>query len=125
MLVSIVSGKDNPAAYGDSEGGQADRDARTKEFMRIVRRLWTEEDVTYKGEHFSVTGSTVTPRIVVRGERTRPRLYFGGASEAAERVAATEADVQLSDTPYLPEIKRQGDRLLPLLRERAPGPASR
>ncbi|UBU17442.1 LLM class flavin-dependent oxidoreductase [Nonomuraea gerenzanensis] len=95
VLVNIVSGKDDLAAYGDSEGDQAQRYARTKEFMRLVRRLWTEQDVTHHGEHFGVTGCTVVPRPVVLGERRHPRLYFGGASEAAERVAATEADVQL------------------------------
>lgn len=95
VRVNIVSGQDNLAAYGDSEGDQAHRYARTKEFMRMVRRLWTEESVTYAGEHFQVAGSTVEPRIAVKGERLHPRLYFGGASEAAERVAATEADVQL------------------------------
>jgi alkanesulfonate monooxygenase len=95
VLINIVSGKDNLAAYGDSEGDQAHRYARTKEFLRIVRRLWTEENVTFHGEHFRVTDATVVPRTVVRGDRKHPRLYFGGASEAAERVAATEADVQL------------------------------
>ncbi|MEV0384859.1 LLM class flavin-dependent oxidoreductase [Nonomuraea sp. NPDC050643] len=95
VLVNIVSGKDDLAAYGDSEGDQAHRYARTKEFIQLVRRLWTEESVTYHGEHFSVTGSTVVPRPVARDGRPHPRLYFGGASEAAERVAATEADVQL------------------------------
>lgn len=29
------------------------------EFMRLVRRLWMEENVSYDGEHFGVTGSTV------------------------------------------------------------------
>jgi alkanesulfonate monooxygenase len=95
VLVNIVSGKDNLAAYGDSEGDQAHRYARTKEFLHIVRKLWTEENVTYRGEHFTVTGSTVTPRPVVRSDRKHPRLYFGGASPAAEEVAASEADVQL------------------------------
>ncbi|GAA3668482.1 LLM class flavin-dependent oxidoreductase [Nonomuraea antimicrobica] len=95
VLINIVSGKDALAAYGDSEGDQAHRYARTKEFLQIVRRLWTEEDVTYRGDHFGVTGSTLEIRPVVRGERRHPRLYFGGASEPAERVAATEADVQL------------------------------
>ncbi|MBT2225782.1 LLM class flavin-dependent oxidoreductase [Nonomuraea sp. NEAU-A123] len=95
VLVNIVSGKDNLAAYGDSEGDQAHRYARTKEFLQIVRKLWSEENVTYHGEHFSVTGSTVVPRTAVRDGRTHPPLYFGGASEAAEQVAATEADVQL------------------------------
>ena len=95
LRINIVSGKDHLAAYGDADAEQSDRYARTSEFMRLVRRLWTEEDVTFRGEHFAVADSTVVPRIVPRGERTHPRLYFGGASEAAERVAATEADVQL------------------------------
>ncbi|MET7336628.1 LLM class flavin-dependent oxidoreductase [Nonomuraea sp. NPDC005650] len=95
VLINIVSGKDDLAAYGDSEGDQAHRYARTKEFLQIVRKLWTEENVTYHGEHFSVTDSTVVPRTAIGDERRHPRLYFGGASEAAEKVAATEADVQL------------------------------
>ena len=95
VRVNIVSGQDNLAAYGDEEVDQAHRYARTKEFIRLVRRLWTEENVTFSGEHFAVTESTVTPRIRVRGDRLHPKLYFGGASPAAEQVAATEADVQL------------------------------
>jgi alkanesulfonate monooxygenase len=95
VRINIVSGQDNLAAYGDSEGDQAHRYGRTKDFMRLVRRLWTEEDVTFESEHFRVAGSTVAPRITPRGDRRHPRLYFGGASEAAERVSATEADVQL------------------------------
>ena len=95
LLVNVVSGLDTLEAYGDTEGDQAQRYARTREFMHLVRRLWTEEDVTFEGEHFSVRGSTVATRPVVRGERRHPRLYFGGASEAAQQVAAAEADVQL------------------------------
>src|SRR3954465_10711364 len=36
LLVNIVSGQDNLAAYGDTEGDQAQRYARTKEFMRTA-----------------------------------------------------------------------------------------
>lgn len=95
VRVNIVSGKDDLAAYGDSDGDQADRYARTREFLQLVRKLWTEENVTYRGEHFQVENSTVLPRIGIRGDRRHPKLYFGGASDAAERVAAAEADVQL------------------------------
>ncbi|MEU1589640.1 LLM class flavin-dependent oxidoreductase [Micromonospora sp. NPDC005710] len=94
-LINIVSGKDDLAAYGDGESDPAHRYARTREFLQIVRKLWTEESVTYQGEHFAVTGSTLALRPVVNSERNHPRLYFGGASPAAEEVAATEADVQL------------------------------
>ena len=95
VRVNVVSGLDDLAAYGDSEGDQAQRYARTKEFMRLVRRLWTEEAVTFEGDYFSVRNSTVEPRIGTGPARPHPKLYFGGASQAAERVAATEADVQL------------------------------
>lgn len=95
VRINIVSGQDNLAAYGDAEGDQAHRYGRTGEFMRLVRRLWTEQDVSHAGEHFQLSGSTVVPRIEPRGDRLHPRLYFGGASPAAEQVAATQADVQL------------------------------
>ncbi|WP_117194334.1 LLM class flavin-dependent oxidoreductase [Rhizobium terrae] len=117
VRVNIVSGQDDLAAYGDTEGDQVHRYARTKEFMRLVRRLWTEENVTYSGEHFSVSGSTVAPRVEARGDRRHPRLYFGGASEAAERVAATEADVQLFWGEPLDGVHERIERLRALSRE--------
>lgn len=124
VLINIVSGKDNLAAYGDGEGDQAHRYARTREFLQIARKLWTEENVTYQGEHFSVTGSTVALRPVVRGERRHPRLYFGGASPAAEEVAATEADVQLFWGEPLDGVAERIERLKQLSeklgREHAP-----
>ncbi|GGD73477.1 LLM class flavin-dependent oxidoreductase [Rhizobium anhuiense] len=117
VRINIVSGKDNLAAYGDSEGDQAHRYSRTREFMRLVRRLWTEENVTSAGEHFRVAESTVAPRIEVRGDRRHPKFYFGGASEAAERVAAAEADVQLFWGEPLDGVRERIDRLKALSRE--------
>lgn len=90
--VNVVTGRDDVAAYGDEELDQARRYARTREFLRIVRRLWQQEDVTFRGEFYRVEHSTVAPRPTAGAH---PRLYFGGASAAAEEVAATEADVQL------------------------------
>lgn len=117
VRINIVSGKDNLAAYGDSEGDQAHRYGRTKEFMRLIRRLWTDENVDFAGEHFRVDGSTVVPRIEARGERRHPRLYFGGASEAAERVAATEADVQLFWGEPFEDVRQRIERLKALSRD--------
>ena len=113
LLVNIVSGQDNLAAYGDAEGDQAQRYARTKEFMRIARRLWTEENVTFAGEYFRVADSTVVPCLPDGG----PRLYFGGASAAAEQVSATEADVQLFWGEPLAGIAERIDRLRALSRD--------
>lgn len=110
-LFNIVSGADDLGAYGDTTVEPARRYARTREFLYLLRRLWTEEDVTYSGKFFQVTGSTVAPRPYAAGGRTHPTLYFGGASPAAERVSAAEADVQLFWGEPLDGVARRIERL--------------
>ena len=116
VLVNIVSGQDSLAAYGDRESSRAARYARTTEFMHLVRRLWTEENVTYQGEHFFVGGSTIAPRPHGTAGRTHPLLYFGGASPEAEAAAAAEADVQLFWGEPLDDIAGRIGRLRHLAR---------
>ncbi|QAY71786.1 LLM class flavin-dependent oxidoreductase [Xylanimonas protaetiae] len=115
--VNIVSGQDDLAAYGDAEGDPAHRYARTREFLQIVRRLWTQDEVTYEGEHFSVRGSRLGIRPADVAGRRHPRLYFGGASDAAQRVAATEADVQLFWGEPLDDVAERIARLRALALE--------
>lgn len=95
VLVNIVTGIDDLAAYGDGQADPARRYERTREFLQIVRRLWTQEHVTFRGEHFQVADSTLALRPYGAAAGRHPRLYFGGASPAAEQVSAAEADVQL------------------------------
>jgi alkanesulfonate monooxygenase len=84
---------------------------RGQEFMRLVCSLWTGENATFTGEYFQVTAPTVAPRLAPTGDRRHPRLYFGGASEAAERVAATGADVQLFWGEPLDGVRARIERL--------------
>ena len=111
LLINIVSGQDNFPAYGDAEGDQAQRYARTREFLQIVRKLWSQDNVTFKGEYFGVEDSTLRLKPDGAAEGRHPRLYFGGASPAAERVAATEADVQLFWGEPLDGVAQRIDRL--------------
>ncbi|CAG6398354.1 LLM class flavin-dependent oxidoreductase [Streptomyces cocklensis] len=124
LLINIVSGLDDAAAYGDGEADPARRYDRTREFLQLVRRLWTEENVTFRGEFFRVDGSTVNPRPYGTEQGRTPRLYFGGASAAAERVSAAEADVQLFWGEPLDGVAERIDRLRELSaslgREHAP-----
>jgi alkanesulfonate monooxygenase len=76
-----------------------------------LRLLWTEETVTFDGDYFQVTNSTVVPRLDAVGGRRHPQLYFGGASEAAERVAASEADVQMFWGEPLDSLRERIERL--------------
>jgi alkanesulfonate monooxygenase len=111
LLVNVVTGADDVLAYGDVDLDKSSRYDRTREFLQVVRRLWTEEDVTFDGDYFSVEHSTLQPRPFGADEGLHPKLYFGGASAAAEEVAAEEADVQLFWGEPLDGIAERIERL--------------
>jgi alkanesulfonate monooxygenase len=119
VLVNVVSGLDSPGAYGDLVTESGPRYARTREFLQIVRRLWSGEPVTYVGEYYQVTDAVLAPTSAVP-----PPLYFGGASPAAEAVSAAEADIQMFWGEPLADIEQRIGRLAALSltvgREHAP-----
>lgn len=108
LLVNVVTGKDDHRAYGDFDTDDASRYERTREFMQMLRLLWTREDVTFDGRFYRVEHSTCLPRPYRPGG---PPLYFGGASAAAEQVAAAEADVQLMWGESLAMVAERIERL--------------
>ncbi|MGH2588155.1 MAG: LLM class flavin-dependent oxidoreductase, partial [Dehalococcoidia bacterium] len=58
LLVNIITGKDNHWEYGDFEAEDEARYARTREFMQLVRLLWTREHVDHSGRFYQVKDST-------------------------------------------------------------------
>lgn len=111
VKVNIVSGQDGQEQYGDTVHDRAARYGRTREFLRLVRKLWTQDDVAFDGVHYRVSGATLPLRPVAREGRPHPKLYFGGASPEAEVVAAAEADVQLFWGEPLEGVAERIDRL--------------
>src|SRR6478752_85232 len=61
---------------------------RTDEFLTVLRGALTGQPLDFAGDHFRVEGATVN-----RAPDPQPKIYFGGASAAAEQVAARQADV--------------------------------
>ncbi len=92
LLVNIVTGAEPAelARFGVWEDKQT-RYERTGEFLGIMKQAWGPEPIDAEGSHYRVVGATtrVPPDPV-------PRIYFGGASDAAERVAAEHVDVYLA-----------------------------
>ena len=60
------------------------RGRKTDEGLEIIRRLWTEDKVDYKGQHYHLSGASIEPKPV------QPDLpmWIGGSSEAAIRRTA-------------------------------------
>ncbi len=92
LLVNIVTGAE--AAELARFGVHEDKDTRydqTGEFLEIMRGAWSGEPFDFSGRHYEVTGATtrMPPDPV-------PEIYFGGASPAAEQIAARHVDVYLA-----------------------------
>ncbi|RKS75299.1 alkanesulfonate monooxygenase [Motilibacter peucedani] len=106
LRLNVVTGGD-PAeqrAYGDP----LDHDARyavTDEFLDVLSQCWSGERFDHAGEHFTVERGGLLEPVEVP-----PRIYFGGASPAAEAVAARRADTYLTwgEPPALvrPRVER-------------------
>lgn len=92
LLLNIVTGAE-PREL-NRFGDWLDKDSRyerTGEFIEIMARAWTGEPFDFEGEYYHVAGATTreVPEPV-------PPIYFGGASPAAQRVAAKHVDVYLT-----------------------------
>jgi probable F420-dependent oxidoreductase len=70
------------AATGRSFKGSG---KRADEALTLIARLWSEETVTFAGEHFQYHDATIAPRPV---QQPMP-LWIGGASKVAIRRTAT------------------------------------
>jgi alkanesulfonate monooxygenase len=91
VRINVVTGS-NPAEnamYGDMES-HAERYARTREFIAIMRELWLGEPVDHDSPRYPFRGAIVNP---VPPEPVP--IYLGGHSDDAQRIAAELADVYL------------------------------
>ncbi len=60
------------------------RGKRTDEALVILRRLWTEDVVDFRGAHWTLQGASIAPRPV----QAELPMWIGGSSEAAIRRTA-------------------------------------
>lgn len=65
---------------------------RLAEGIEIVKRLWTEEQVTYEGKHFQLDGVSIRPQPL---QEPRPPIWAGASNESSVRRAARTADAFL------------------------------
>ncbi len=60
------------------------RGARTDDYLEVMRRLWTLDDPTYRGEHYQIGNVKFDPKPV---QKPHPPYWFGGNEEPALRRA--------------------------------------
>ncbi|PPC61685.1 alkanesulfonate monooxygenase, FMNH(2)-dependent [Pantoea sp. ICBG 1758] len=94
LLINVVTGGDPVENKGDGIFlSHAERYQVTREFLEVYSRLLKGEKVDFNGDHIRVEGAEILfPPVQENG----PPLYFGGSSDAAIDVAASQIDSYLT-----------------------------
>jgi alkanesulfonate monooxygenase len=88
----VISGGDDADQARDGDWlGKDERYERTDEYVSVLKSIWTgQKPVDHQGKYYRIKGASPEVRTV---QRPHVPVYFGGASEAALRVAGKHADV--------------------------------
>jgi len=86
---------------------RTERGRRTDEGLELLRRLWTEDRVSYDGRIFKVRAVTIEPKPL---RKPHPPIWIGGGSQPFEKIYGQQTpDV----TPVLRRIARHADAWVP------------
>jgi alkanesulfonate monooxygenase len=90
-LHTISGGSDQEQRRDGDTLDKAGRYRRSREFLQILKRAWTEDEpFSYAGEFYTVEDFVSHVRTY---QQPRIPIYFGGSSPDAYAVGAAEADV--------------------------------
>jgi F420-dependent oxidoreductase-like protein len=83
--------EDEHTMLGIEFGSLRDRMDRYEEACRVIRRLWTEQTVSFDGDHYRLKDAVSNPKPV---QQPHPPIWVGGKGRNRSlRIAAEYADV--------------------------------
>ena len=83
-----------PEEFAGFHKNLKDRRALMREGATIIRRLWTEDSVTYQGDHNDLEGITFSPKPV---QKPSPPIWLGAKVKGAVELAAEVGDGWFAD----------------------------
>jgi len=98
--------RDEHVAFGFDWSRHSVRVERLKEAIEIVKKLWTENHVSYAGKHFQLKDATLEPKPL---QKPHPSILVGGNSGAIMELVAQVGDGWV---PVLPSPKQLADGVL-------------
>ena len=99
FAVNVVSGwfKDEFTHLGEPWLEHDERYRRSAEFLQVLRRIWTEDGVDFRGDFYRIHDFTLKPKPVNTPERPNPEIFQGGNSTAARRNGGLYSDWYFSN----------------------------
>ena len=85
----------------------AKRGSRAVEQVKLIKRLWTEENVTHKGQFFNIENLSIGPRPI---QRPVP-IWTGGSAEVALKRAGTWADGFICGSSAIPDFGQTWEKV--------------
>jgi len=102
--------KNEHAAFGFDWDKHSTRVERLKESITIMKKLWTENRVSFSGKYFKLSDATLEPKPF---QKPHPPLWIGGNSEVIRNVVAEMGDGWIPVLPLpkqlasnIPDIKK-------------------
>jgi probable F420-dependent oxidoreductase len=88
LFPAVGVGVELPREFDASGVPFAERGRRTDEAIRVMRLLWTQNEVSFQGEFYKLDRVSIFPKPW----QTPPPIWIGGKSEAAMRRTARLGD---------------------------------
>jgi alkanesulfonate monooxygenase len=84
------------------------RGSRAVEQVELIKRLWTEDNVTHNGKFFKVENLTVGPRPI---QRPHPPIWTGGSAEVALKRAGNWANGFICGSSAIPDFPSTWEKI--------------
>jgi probable F420-dependent oxidoreductase len=79
LLPVFGIGNDTAPEFAATGRSPANRGAQSNECLRLLARLWSEDDVTFEGKYYQYRGVTISPKPA----QSPLPIWIGGSSDAA------------------------------------------
>ena len=108
IAINVVSGwfRGEFDAIGEEWPEHDERYARSEEFIRSLKGMWTQDNFTFDGKYYQFNDYTLKPKPV---QKPHIEIFQGGSSRAARDMASRVSDWYFTNGNTPAEIKKQID----------------
>ena len=107
-LPAVGLGTEDEREFEACGSQRSERAGRTDEAIQVMRRLWSEDNVTFHGRYFTLNDVSVQPKPV---QKELPPIWIGGRSKRAMQRVARLGDGWLVSQATPEEIRVGIDKI--------------